>query len=51
MALPDDGLLRQWPEVAVDVSKHHGYAVQWFALCALITALYVWFQILRPRHV
>ena len=49
--LLDDGLLRQWPEVAADVSKHHAYAVQWFALCALITGLYVWFQILRPRHV
>lgn len=44
-----DGLLRQWPAVALDVGKHHGYALQWFALCALITGLYVWFQILRPR--
>lgn len=50
LTLPDDGLLREWPQVAVDVGKHHGYAVQWFALCALITGLYVWFQILRPRH-
>ncbi|MDT7834450.1 SURF1 family protein [Aquabacterium sp. OR-4] len=46
----NDGLLRQWPVVAVDVGKHHGYAFQWFALCALITGLYVWFQILRPRR-
>ena len=45
----DDGLLRQWPAVAIDVGKHHGYAFQWFALCALITGLYVWFQLLRPR--
>jgi len=45
----DDGLLRQWPAVAVDVGKHHGYAFQWFALSALITGLYVWFQLLRPR--
>jgi surfeit locus 1 family protein len=47
--LVDDGLLRQWPAPAVDVGKHHGYAFQWFALCALITGLFVWFQLLRPR--
>lgn len=45
-----DGLLREWPQVALDVSKHHGYAFQWFALCALAGILYVWFQILSPRR-
>lgn len=45
-----DGLLRQWPEPSVDVHKHYGYAFQWFALCALMAGLYVWFQILRPRR-
>jgi surfeit locus 1 family protein len=45
-----DGLLREWPEVALDVSKHHGYAFQWFALCALAGILYTWFQILSPRR-
>lgn len=45
-----DGLLREWPRVAVDVSKHHGYAFQWFALCALVGILYVWFQIISPRR-
>lgn len=44
-----DGLLRQWPRPAVDIHKHHGYAFQWFALCALIAGLYVWFQLVRPR--
>lgn len=44
----DDGLLREWPRPAVDVHKHYGYAFQWFGLCALITGLYVWFQLLRP---
>jgi surfeit locus 1 family protein len=44
-----DGLLRQWPRPAVDVQKHYGYAFQWFALCALMTGLYVWFQLVRPR--
>lgn len=43
-----DGLLRNWPAPAGGVHKHHGYAFQWFALCALIISLYVWFQFLRP---
>jgi surfeit locus 1 family protein len=45
---PKDGLLRDWPPPTVDVHKHRGYAFQWFALSALITALYVWFQLIRP---
>jgi len=45
----EDGLLRQWPRPAVDIHKHHGYAFQWFALCALMAGLYVWFQLIRPR--
>lgn len=44
-----DGLLRQWPRPAVDVQKHYGYAFQWFAMCALMAGLYVWFQLIRPR--
>ena len=44
-----DGLLRQWPRPAIDVHKHYGYAAQWFSLAALITGLYVWFQLIRPR--
>ena len=48
---PGDGLQRHWAPAALDVSKHYGYAFQWFALCALMTGLYVWFQIIRPaRH-
>ena len=46
----DDGLLRQWPQVAVDVAKHHGYAFQWFGLTALVLGLTLWFQFLRPRR-
>ena len=45
-----DGLRRQWVPPVVDVSKHYGYAAQWFALSALITGLYVWFQLIRPRR-
>jgi surfeit locus 1 family protein len=43
-----DGLLRDWPAPNLGVEKHHGYAFQWFGLCALIAALYVWFQLV-PR--
>jgi len=43
-----DGLLRDWPRLAVDVQMHYGYAFQWFAMCALMAGLYVWFQLLRP---
>ncbi len=46
----DHGLLRDWAIAQVDVSKHHGYAFQWFAMCALAGALYVWFQIIVPRR-
>ncbi len=44
-----DGLVREWPAPALDVHKHYGYAAQWFALAMLITGLYVWFQLVRPR--
>jgi surfeit locus 1 family protein len=49
-ATAGDGLRRHWPPPALDVAKHDGYAFQWFALCALILGLYVWFQLIRPRH-
>jgi len=42
-----DGLLRDWPPVALGVEKHYGYAFQWFALAVLIVALYCWFHIIR----
>lgn len=42
-----EGLRRDWPEATAGVEKHHGYAFQWFGLAALITLLYVWFQIIR----
>jgi surfeit locus 1 family protein len=48
-ATAGDGLLRQWPPPALDVHKHYGYAFQWFALAALMSGLYVWFQLVRPR--
>lgn len=46
---PDDALPRHWPAPDLGLHKHYGYAFQWFALCALIVGLYVWFQLVRPR--
>jgi surfeit locus 1 family protein len=46
---PEDSLLRHWPAPDLGLQKHYGYAFQWFALCALILGLYVWFQLIRPR--
>jgi len=43
-----DGLLRDWPAPDSGISKHYGYAFQWFGLCALVAVLYLWFQLLRP---
>lgn len=45
-----DGLQRNWPRITADVHKHHGYAFQWFGLCALAGILYVWFQFISPRR-
>ena len=45
---PSEGLLRQWPAPDSGVEKHHGYAFQWFGLCALIALLVLWFQVVRP---
>lgn len=45
---PGDGLLRSWPRPAANISKNHGYALQWFALSALTAGLYVWFQLINP---
>lgn len=47
---PSEGLLRQWPEAASGAGKNYGYAFQWWALSALITILYVWFQFIAPRR-
>ena len=34
-----DGLRHEWPQPASGVDKHRGYAFQWYALAALISAL------------
>ena len=45
-----DGLQRDWPAPNAGIEKNRGYAVQWFALSALILVLYVWFQFIQPRR-
>lgn len=47
-AEPGPTLLRDWPAPATGLAKHHGYAAQWFALCALIAGLTLWFQFFQP---
>lgn len=46
-----EGLLRDWAAPNLGVEKHFGYAFQWFALCALVVGLYVWFQLIHPLRV
>jgi surfeit locus 1 family protein len=43
-----DKLLRRWAQPNYGSEKNYGYMVQWWALSALITLLYVWFQLIRP---
>jgi surfeit locus 1 family protein len=45
-----DTLQRDWPGPPSDVSKHHGYALQWFALSALIAGLAMWHRFKRPTR-
>jgi surfeit locus 1 family protein len=45
-----DALQREWPEPPQDVWKHQGYALQWFALCALIAGLALWYGWIAPRR-
>lgn len=45
-----DGLLRNWPQPASGIATHQGYAFQWFAIAAVLAAMLLWFQFLRPRR-
>jgi surfeit locus 1 family protein len=45
-----EGLLREWPRAAAGSERNYGYAVQWWAISALIAILYVWFQFIAPRR-
>ena len=45
-----EGLLREWPQPGSGIATHHGYAFQWFAIAAVLAAMLLWFQILRPAR-
>lgn len=45
-----DGLLRNWPRLGAGVDKHHGYALQWFSLAALVAALTAFFGLRALRR-
>ena len=45
-----DAMRRDWPEPPTDVAKHQGYALQWFAMSALIAGLALWHGFIRPRR-
>ena len=53
-----DGLVREWRAAGGDVDKHHGYALQWFAMGAAAAAVTLYLIYLarrdsrkRPDHV
>jgi surfeit locus 1 family protein len=45
---PSDGLIRDLPIQGVSPDRNYGYSVQWFLLSALIAALYLWYQWIKP---
>lgn len=45
---PSEGLLRAWPQPDSGIATHYGYALQWFAIAAVLAGMLLWFQILRP---
>ncbi len=48
-ARADDGLVREWPIGGPDVSRHLGYAVQWFALALLAASAWIYYSLGRKR--
>jgi surfeit locus 1 family protein len=46
----DEGLLRHWSEPGIGQERHTAYAVQWFAMAAVVIGLTIWFQLISPRR-
>lgn len=46
-----EGLLRDWPQPDSGIATHYGYALQWFAMAAVLAAMLLWFQFIRPFRV
>jgi len=49
-----DGLVRDWPQAGANltdqISKHRGYAFQWYSLAALLAGLALFFEIRKRRN-
>lgn len=41
------GFVRDWNPIVIGPERHVGYAVQWFALAAVLSILYVWVNVRR----
>jgi surfeit locus 1 family protein len=42
-------LVRDWPVISMTPERHQGYAVQWFAMAAMLLGLYLYYST-RPSH-
>jgi surfeit locus 1 family protein len=42
-------LVRDWPVISMGPERHRGYAVQWFAMAAMLLGLYLYYST-RPTH-
>ena len=43
-----DGFIREWTPAGFPAERHIGYAVQWYALAATLSGLYIYFSLRRP---
>ena len=41
--------VRDWPVISMTPERHQGYAVQWFAMAAMLLGLYLYYST-RPSH-
>lgn len=46
----EDGLVRDWPAPDAGIDRHHGYALQWYALAALAGGLTAWYAFNEIRR-
>ena len=46
---PGDGLVRAWSRPDTGVNMHRAYALQWFAMSAVITLIYILLHVRRKK--
>lgn len=44
-----DGLIREWPRPDIGIGKNLGYALQWFAMAAAVSIIYLVLSVKRER--